>query len=173
LRSEIPGLKDSKKLSAKRRQELVVAIKNDAEAIALYWVNPEEIDAIGLGEAMSLAMRGAFSQISKEVDDRVIVDGNINYLSEFPDTEALIKADDTVQAVMAASIIAKEARDQYMREQALQYPEFKFDSNVGYGTLDHRKALQAWGVTKIHRRSYKPIARYVQEVGEYSGTKSL
>ena len=92
---------------------------------------------------------------------RVIIDGNYNYLSNIPMTEALIQADNTIPAVSAASIIAKVARDTYMTEQAALYPGYGFDKHVGYGTKRHIEALMEHGVTPIHRKSYKPIKDFL------------
>jgi ribonuclease HII len=87
----------------------------------------------------------------------IIVDGNYNYLSHDPRATALIKADDSIPAVSAASIMAKVARDAFMAQLAGEYPDYGFDKHVGYGTKQHTEALLKYGVTTIHRRSYKPV----------------
>lgn len=155
LRGVIPGLADSKKLSAKRRQSLNTLIYQQADC-GLGWVTPSEVDQLGLTAAVRAAMERAVAALSQRYDE-IIIDGNYNFLAQLPGTRALIKADDTVPAVSAASIIAKVARDTFMTEQAALFPAYGFEKHVGYGTSLHIAALQQYGPCKIHRMSYKPI----------------
>jgi ribonuclease HII len=153
----IRGLKDSKKLSKKQRESLTVTIEEQALAIGLGWVWPEDIDNWGITTSVKRAMQLALEAIRLPYDE-VIIDGNINYLPEVAGARALIRADDMVPAASAASILAKVARDKYMAMVAHQdYPAYGFDKHVGYGTAMHIKALREHGVTAIHRKSYKPI----------------
>lgn len=155
LHRPIAGLKDSKKLSKKQRELLAGQI----EATSVYglgWVWPEEIDKYGITWSVKTAMERALNAITAEYDE-VIIDGNINYLLEAKNSQAVIKADDTVPAVSAASIIAKVARDSYMEQAALTYPDYGFEKHVGYGTAMHVSALKLSGPCDIHRYSYKPI----------------
>lgn len=153
----IPGLKDSKKLSKKQRELLAFEIELHAKAMGLGWVQPEEIDSIGLAEAVRLAMQRAIDEILIAYDE-VIIDGNINYLAHDIRSKSLIKADDLVPAVSAASILAKVARDNWMATEAHKlFPEYEFGSHVGYGTKRHIELLKLHGVSSLHRRSYKPI----------------
>lgn len=161
LRQPIKGLRDSKKLSRTRRESLAVQIEFEAVAIGLGWVDPATIDAIGLTAAVGLAMERAVAQISVAYDE-IIIDGSYNFLanrhSDFaPKISTLIKADDLIPAVSAASIMAKVARDGYMSKVALQYPGYGFERHVGYGTALHIAQLKLQGVTPEHRLSYKPI----------------
>lgn len=156
LRRRIPGLADSKKLTRAQRELLDVKIRKQAIAYGLGWVMPAELDRIGLTEAVRLAMQRAVAEITVAYDG-IIIDGNYNYLREMPGSKCIIKADDSVAAVSAASIIAKVARDNYMREMALTYPLYKFENHVGYGTAAHIAALQANGICDLHRRSFAPI----------------
>jgi ribonuclease HII len=135
---------------------LAAIIENEAAAIGIGWVWPAAIDTGGITPAVKRAMTEALQMIDIEYDE-VIVDGNLNYLSEYPSSRAVVKADDLFPVVSAASIIAKVARDNYMAEIADRYPAYGFESHVGYGTAAHIAALQLHGVTDIHRRSYKPI----------------
>jgi ribonuclease HII len=156
LAQPLAGLKDSKLLSKRQRERLTAEIETTAVTIGLGWVKPAEIDEIGLTAAVGLAMRRALTQISAEYDD-IVIDGNINFLADNPKARAVIKADATVPAVSAASIVAKVARDRYMTEIAQQYPNYGFERHVGYGTALHHAQLKLHGVSDLHRRSFKPI----------------
>lgn len=156
LQTPLPGLKDSKKLTARTRLILDAEIKVASRAWALGWVSAEQVDAHGLTAAVGQAMRIALSNIAIAFDE-VIIDGNINFLSDLPGSRAVVRADDLVPAVSAASIIAKVARDAFMAQQALRYPQYGFESHVGYGTAAHARALKAHGPTPLHRHSFKPV----------------
>ena len=157
LEKSIVGLKDSKKLSKQQRDKLAAQIQIEAVAIGLGWVEPKELDAIGLTAAVGLAMQRALEHIRIDFDE-IIIDGNINYFSTDNRAKAMVKADDLVPAVSAASIIAKVARDNYMAGVAhRKYPEYAFDKHVGYGTSQHQQMLQLYGVSELHRLSFRPI----------------
>lgn len=156
----ILGLNDSKKLSAKKRLQLTSDIRNVTEIIGIGWVWPREINKMGLTESVKLAMQRAVDELNL-TEHLIIIDGNINYLSHLPNTEAIIKADGLIPAVSAASIIAKVARDTYMIQIASKYPQYSFEKHVGYGTKNHMDALAKHGVTAIHRINYKPIKKYM------------
>lgn len=155
LPDAIDGLNDSKLLSKTRRTLLNQQIFSSAHC-GLGWVESWEVDNLGLTKAVALAMQRAYDELAIAAEE-VIIDGNINYLPSVVGTRALIKADQTVPEVSAASIIAKVARDEFMLKQHDQYPEYGFDKHVGYGTAAHIRALQQHGPCKIHRMSYKPI----------------
>ncbi len=89
----------------------------------------------------------------------IVIDGSINYLPANPKAISLVKADNLLPAVSAASIIAKVARDSYMTEQSAIYPEYGFEMHVGYGTGRHIKALVAYGSTPLHRMSFRPVQK--------------
>lgn len=163
----IDGLKDSKKLSKKRRQFLAEQIKLYADAFGVGWVSPKEIDKMGLTQAVRLAMLRAVKQLH-EADmkyDEIIIDGNINFFEGVRGLAtsrviAMTRADDSVPAVSAASILAKVERDAYMARIAAKYPDYGFEKHVGYGTVLHRCMLSQKGVTDQHRRSFAPIKKY-------------
>jgi len=161
LSGPIEGLKDSKLLTKKQRERLALEINLQALAIGLGWVDAATIDREGLTQAVRLAMQTALEAITEQYDE-VIIDGNLNYLAENSKTRALVKADMSVPAVSAASIIAKVARDNYMAEIAGEYPVYGFEQHVGYGTAKHIEKLKLYGVSDLHRRSFKPVRALLQ-----------
>ena len=158
----IEKLTDSKKLSAKRREELYVLIKEKALAAATGWVSSAEIDEVGLSEALRLATRRAVEQIQKTKVpfSEIIIDGTMNFLvgtklEKYVST--LKKGDFLVKEISAASILAKVERDKYMAKLNVVYPEYGFGKHVGYGTAAHQKAMEEFGLTPEHRRSFRPV----------------
>lgn len=158
----IEKLTDSKKLSAKRREELYVLIKEKALATATGWVSSAEIDEVGLSEALRLATRRAVEQIQKTKVpfSEIIIDGTMNFLvgtklEKYVST--LKKGDFLVKEISAASILAKVERDNYMAKLDAVYPEYGFGKHVGYGTAAHQKAMEEFGLTPEHRRSFRPV----------------
>ncbi len=126
LAKPIMGLKDSKKLSQLRRQQLASDIYTKASAVGLGWVSSSEIDNLGLTESTRLALLRAIKQINVPFDE-IIIDGNYNYLADDSRARTVIRADDKIAAVSAASIVAKVARDNFMTEAALTYPDYGFE----------------------------------------------
>lgn len=162
----IKGLNDSKKLSRQQRVRLDVMIRETALAIGVGWIFPKDIDSGGITQAVKAAMTIAFEEMLKQLDgmpDRIIIDGNYNFLPDTKNVEVLIGADGVIPAVSAASIVAKVARDNYMIHEAHStYPGYGFDRHVGYGTSLHIRSLQRLGVTPLHRRSFKPVRHVLQ-----------
>lgn len=155
----IKGLRDSKKLSAKKRDELAEEIKEKALAWSVAAMGPEVIDKINILQATLEAMKAAVEKLPVE-PDFVQVDGNKlpkwKWLSE-----AVVKGDDKVEWISAASIIAKTTRDGYMCKIAGLYPQYGFEHHVGYGTAEHIKALKAYGPTPIHRKTFAPVREVI------------
>jgi len=157
LNSPIEGLTDSKLISAKKRSKLSDEILQTAGGYGIGWVTADEIDILGLTKSVSLAMQRAIEKISVEYE-KIIIDGNYNFLKKYENVETLIKADLLIPSVSAASIIAKVARDNFMADKSLVYPGYGFEKNVGYGTKQHLEAINKLGLTDLHRKSFKPMS---------------
>lgn len=155
------GLRDSKRMTPKTRESMQITLKKQASSIGVGWASVDEIDSQGLSYATKLAMMRAYRQIPK-IKAEVIVDGAVNYLEDVDNSSSLVRADMTVQAVSAASCIAKYHRDMYMQSLARQYPEYGFSLHKGYGTKLHQEALNLHGVSICHRRSFAPIKAIVE-----------
>ena len=157
----IEGLADSKKLTAKKREALEPLIKERALAWCVAEASVEEIDEINILQATMLAMQRAVAGLQVQ-PEFVQVDGNC--IPKLPMmAEAIVKGDAKVQAISAASILAKTHRDAYMMTQAKKYPGYGFENHMGYGTAEHIKAVETLGVLPIHRKTFKPISLYCQE----------
>ena len=154
---DLPGLTDSKKLTARRREVLASAIREQALCWAYGAADIDEIDRLNILHATMLAMQRAVKNLAIK-PQQVLVDGNRSPEFGIPSV-AIVGGDGLQDCISAASIIAKVYRDQLMREYALQYPEYGWHKNSGYPTRQHVAALQEFGVTPHHRRSFAPVAR--------------
>ena len=154
---EILYLNDSKKLSAKRREELYEEICEKAVSWAVARVEPERIDEINILQATYEAMREAVSKLSVR-PDIILVDAVHIPEVDIPQ-DSIVKGDAKSVSIAAASVLAKVTRDNIMTEYAKEYPGYGFEKNMGYGTAEHRNALAVMGPTPIHRRSF--IHNYV------------
>ena len=150
--SEIPGLNDSKKLSDKQRRELYPIIKENAIAYGIAFATEKEIDEINILQATFLAMERAVAQLSN-VPELLLIDGNRKRDFGIP-AETVVHGDSLSASIAAASVLAKVTRDDYMLEQAAQYPEFGFEVHKGYGTKAHYAALQQHGHCPLHRVTF-------------------
>ncbi|WP_171101395.1 ribonuclease HII [Ruegeria sp. HKCCD7255] len=153
---DIPeGLNDSKKLTAKRRQALDKALREWAE-IAIGEASVAEIDEHNILRASHIAMIRAVEALNP-APDYLLIDGNMIPRGLKIPSRAVVKGDAQSLSIAAASIIAKNWRDQVMVDLAQQHPGYGWDANAGYPTKQHREALQNLGVTPHHRRSFKPV----------------
>jgi len=153
------GLADSKKLSEKKRDALAIEIRQHALAWAIASSSVEEIDTINILQASLLAMKRAVEAMQLQFGitlHLVQVDGNKTTTINLP-CEAIVKGDSKVQAISAASILAKTARDAELYELDKQYPLYGFAQHKGYPTAVHMALLQQHGVSPVHRRSYAPV----------------
>jgi ribonuclease HII len=151
----ILGLRDSKKLAEAKRDMLATRIKSDALAWSIAQCSEEEIDTLNILQASLLAMRRAIEGL-KTVPTLALIDGNRCPVMALR-TEAIVKGDDIVPAISAASILAKTARDAALMQLHMQYPNYAFDRHKGYPTSLHLERLRLHGVSPVHRKSYAPV----------------
>ena len=156
----IAGLKDSKRLSPVQREGLALEIRRHALGFAIAAADVAEIDSLNILNATLLAMRRALEALPAR-PDRIMIDGN--KAPQLPDllvncsVETIVRGDDLVPAISAASILAKTHRDALMRELDAAYPGYGFAQHYGYPTPGHVAALQALGPSPIHRHSFAPV----------------
>jgi ribonuclease HII len=151
----IPGLADSKKLSPKTRERLFDEIRAKALCCCIAEASVEEIDRLNILQATLLAMRRAVEGLRLR-PHRVLVDGNRLPTLSVP-AEAIVQGDSKVQAISAASILAKVYRDRLCAQLHASHPQYGFDSHKGYGTQAHMAALREHGACAEHRRSFAPV----------------
>ena len=151
----IKGLADSKKLSARRREALFDEIRAKALCCSIAQASVEEIDELNILQATLLAMRRAVMGL-RLPPKLVLVDGNRLPVLDIR-AEAIVKGDDKVPAISAASILAKVTRDRWCLEYHQQFPQYGFDQHKGYGTADHLAALRLHGPCPQHRRTFRPV----------------
>ncbi len=151
----IAGLRDSKKLTAHRREELAVIIKRDALAWSIAECSAIEIDTLNILQATMLAMRRAIEGLPVQ-PTLALIDGNRCPVCTVR-TEAIVKGDDKVAEISAASILAKTARDAALMAMHEAYPQYALDRHKGYPTALHLERLRLHGVAPIHRKSYAPV----------------
>ena len=175
LSQPLPGLRDSKKLTVRQRQQLMETIPAWAST-AVGMASPDEIDTYGLSAALGLAGRRAWDHLvtQRAAPAGLVLDGNTHWLQNAPtelveplaplDAHVVLqtKADATCATVSAAAITAKVTRDAYMVELAKLYPDYGWDSNKGYGSSVHRLALTERGITEYHRKSWNLVPAAIQ-----------
>ncbi len=177
--AKIKGLTDSKALSRKQREKLSAEISKSSAIIGLGWVSNDELDKIGLSAALKLATRRAVKEVQIKCKkqnikfNEIIIDGTVNFLAGTPlekYASTLKKADLLISSVSAAAICAKVARDNFMAELSKkpEFAPFCFENHAGYGTSKHRAALSEFGVSKVHRKSFKPIAEFLKNTKNHS-----
>ena len=150
------GIDDSKKLSAKKREELFIKIMGSC-GVGIGLSSTKEIDDINILQATMLAMQRAVSDLP-QIPDMALIDGN--RVPILPcQSQTIIKGDSKSFSIAAASIIAKVTRDRIMSELATEFPHYGWEKNSGYGVKQHKEALEEHGVTPHHRKSFKPIAK--------------
>ena len=167
---EIPAdlstqIDDSKKLTAAKRKELYEKITHSSALYGIGTASAAEIDQYNILQATFLAMRRALENAlqKKAVQPAfLLIDGNRLPLNCPYPAKAVIKGDSRSLSVAAASVLAKVTRDQILTELAQQYPHYGWEKNAGYGTKEHIAAIEKYGITPVHRKTYAPVRRYLE-----------
>jgi ribonuclease HII len=159
------GLKDSKQMSRRQREEILDLLSISCE-FGEGWVAAEEIDKHGLADGLRYGLARALFALKAVADDEIIYDGPINYAPpRFARVSCVIDADARVPIVSAASIYAKVKRDQFMSQLRETYPDYGFENHVGYGTPQHRLAINKLGpIAQLHRLSFSPFRQVELEL---------
>ena len=159
---EMNGINDSKKLSAKKRKELSLYIKENAIAYSIIEIDESIIDEVNIYQATKLAMLKSIDEVNKKIKlDHVLIDA-MKLELDIPST-SIIKGDSKSISIAAASIIAKVYRDELMEKVDLEYPMYGFKNHKGYPTKKHIEAINEYGLIKGYRKSYKPICDIISE----------
>ena len=159
----ISGLADSKILSESKRDSLYILIKESALSWSIAQASVEEIDEFNILQATLMAMKRAVNGLSVQ-PDHVLVDGN--RLPDLPmAAQAIVKGDSKVQAISAASILAKVERDKLMVDYHQHYPNFAFHVHKGYGTKQHLAEIEQFGFLDVHRRTFNPVKTMLMRQG--------
>ena len=161
---ELPGLNDSKKLTAKKRDALYELLMADTRVLkCVAHATVQEIDELNILRATHLAMARAAQGIAPAVDF-CLIDGLA--VPHFPlPSQNMVKGDARCLSIAAASVLAKVTRDRYMLQLAEQFPQYGFDRHAGYGTQAHLQAIRTHGITIHHRRSFAPVAQMELPLG--------
>lgn len=153
-----PFLNDSKQLSSKKRKELVPIIKKNAISYGIGFVNHEEIDKINILRASFKAMHLSVDQLDP-IPESLLIDGNRFDPYKKIDHHCMIKGDGRFKSIAAASILAKEARDDYMLKLSAVFPQYDWESNKGYPTKKHKEAVKQYGLSPYHRKSFSQTSQ--------------
>ena len=153
---DLVGLNDSKKVSPLKRERLFGQISNQAISIGVGIVSSDEIDQINILESTFKAMKMSLGNL-KPVPDEALIDG-FPLKTQIIPNRGIIRGDETIDVIKAASIIAKVTRDKIMVEYDLQYPSYGFKNHKGYGTKEHMEMLQLYKPCDIHRKTFKPVS---------------
>ncbi len=164
----LDGVTDSKLLSPPVRERLFDTVLEQAVAVGIGVVGPEEIDSINVLRASLKAMTKAVDALDPR-PDLLLIDGNQSIPHYLPQ-KAIVQGDRLSLSISAASIVAKVYRDRLMERYHDEYPCYNFARHKGYGTREHREALRRWGVSPIHRKSFKGVREWVEQAG--SGAQS-
>ena len=152
---QIFGLDDSKKLTARRREELSAIIKHDCVAWAVAYILPKDIDECGMAASLKAAFSKALQDCMAKLESEpsaILIDGNPLHLHK--NEQSIVKGDGKCACIAAASIVAKVSRDKLMVEKSQEYPGYAFESNKGYGSAQHINAIQTLGPTDMHRKTF-------------------
>jgi len=152
---QIEGINDSKKITPKKRKELFTLIKEKAIDVSIGIANENEIDDLNILQATFLAMKRAVGNLAIK-PELLLIDGPYSDIKLIK-KKNIIKGDSKSASIGAASIIAKVSRDKLILKMSKNFKNYKWDLNAGYGTKDHIKSIKKYGITKFHRKTFKPI----------------
>lgn len=155
-----PFLNDSKLLSSKKRKELVPLIKENAISYGIGFVNHEEIDRINILRASFKAMHLSVDQLNP-IPESLLIDGNRFDPYKEIEYHCMIKGDGRFKSIAAASILAKEARDDYMLELSTEFPQYDWENNKGYPTKKHKEAVKQYGLSPYHRKTFSQTSQLI------------
>ena len=151
-------LRDSKKLSKTAREEWYKQVREWQKAgacdFSVVMISAKEIDKVGIAPAIRSALRRSLQKVSPDTRTQVLLDGGLRAPEEYRKQKTIIKGDEKEWSIALASIVAKVTRDRYMYRMAKKYPQYGFESHVGYGTKQHYTALSEHGMCDLHRRSF-------------------
>lgn len=161
-----PDLNDSKQLTKKKREKLRAVIEQDAMAWAVAHADNTEIDKVNILNASYLAMHRAIDKLNLK-PQLLLIDGN--RFNPFPGIphRCIVKGDSKYQSIAAASILAKCYRDDFMRELSSRFPDYTWETNVGYPTIKHRQAIKSIGITPFHRKSFQLLPSQLELFEDY------
>ena len=161
----LPHITDSKKVKKTKHKEYAKQILQEAIAVGVGVASVEYIDRFGIGMANRYAIEQAVQNLPV-TPTRLLIDGSTEQVinTDIPQTQ-VVKGDAKSLSIAAASIVAKSIHDELMRKCDEEYPEYKWGKNAGYGTPDHLKAIEEYGICKYHRKSFKPIKAYLKRKG--------
>lgn len=151
--SRLENIRDSKKINKQNRELLSDFIKENAIDYSIAFIDNKIIDEINILNATFMAMHKSLDELTVDFD-HILVDGNRFNKYKDKDHTCFVKGDNTYLSIAAASIIAKVARDEYMTKLSSEYPDYKWDKNMGYGTKDHINAIKTHGLTSYHRTTF-------------------
>jgi ribonuclease HII len=160
--AKIEGVDDSKKLTDKKRRQLIDTIKKEALAVGIGIVSPQEIDQINIYRAAKEAMISAIKAL-KIKPEYILADAMMLEEALGIPTESIIKGDQKSASIAAASIVAKVTRDEYMIEMDKLFPMYGFKQHMGYPTKTHIEAIEKYGICPIHRKTFEPIKSILRE----------
>lgn len=164
--AKLPGIKDSKKIKKKHHRPYAELVLKEALDVSIGVASVEYIDRFGVGMANRHAIEKAIEGL-KIKPTRVLIDGSSQQeiKTDIPQKQ-VIKGDQTSLSIAAASVVAKSIHDELLRICAKEFPEYGWEKNAGYGTPDHLKAIETYGICKYHRTSFKPIKNYLKQGGK-------
>lgn len=156
-------INDSKKLTPKKREILFDEIINNSLAYAICSIDASTIDKINILEASRLCMQNCYNKLCEKINIDLVLTDYMNFKTKC-ELISLVKGDQTSYAIACSSILAKVSRDRYMIDLAKKYPQYGFDTNMGYGTKKHLEAIKKYGIIdNIHRKSYQPVKEIIEE----------